>query len=202
MLNFHRIPGELTEYFKREIGDASIELVWLPDEDRLSPWFRFNDFDKGKGCFGICKWVHQALSVEVQGVVHNRSERIPYITPLNGNHGNPFHPGRWVVDMFVESDTCRRGKTRLKELDDWREGKIIHEVTDRDRLASEYAHDPLMYNAMKRYADDVGTETPSREEMVAMEKYAVERSAALEDKDQKDRKIARFYENRDTSEIL
>lgn len=202
MLTFHPVPGQITEYLKREIGDPDIELVWMPDEPRINKTFRFNAYDKGKGCFGICKWIRQSASTEYDGKMHHRTELVPYVTPLDGNHDMPLTPGRWLVDMYIESDVCRHGAARLKQVDDWREAKVVKELKERDDMAATYARDPLMYNAMKRLAEEMGTETPSREELIAMERHAIGRAQELEDKDQRDRKDSRFYANRSIEDLL
>ena len=201
-MQFVALPGELTNYIRRELGDDSLELVWMPDEERIDKRFRFNSKDTGVGCYGICKWVRQRFDCHVDGVHHLRSEKIPYVTPLNGNHGLPLTLGRWIIEEFAASDLCRKGAVRHEEIDEWRERKLLKETQDRDRMAKEMARNDLMYNAFKRVADEMGVETPSTEEMISYEKDAERRSDEIDERDLEVRKVARFHQNMDQEDML
>lgn len=201
-LNFISLPGEQTEYLRRETGNSNLEFVWLPDETRLNRLFRFNSRDRGKGCFGICNWVRQRVDSEIDGVKHTRSELIPYVTVLDGNHDKPFYPGRWCIDMLLEADTATRGVERKREVDDWREAKVVKDIRVRDTMAHDYANDQLLYNAMKRYAEDVGTEMPTREEMVKLEGNAIRRAEELDQADQRARRESRMNFGKSAEELL
>src|SRR3990167_5276377 len=116
----------LVDMLRRETGFQTLNMAWnpslhLPFHHRFGGWVV-----TGKGRYPFCQ--------DGVGYTHDFDVEV---YSLDGNHGRPLVPGRWLVHALAESDMGRHGSRRNADMDDIREERVAKKQREKKADASE-----------------------------------------------------------------
>jgi len=181
----HIIPDSyFVEMLREGTGNERLDLAWFPNMGTV---------DGQRGCWCVV-WpipFFRCANIKDQevGWVEDKSW---VVMALDGNHGNPRHPGSWVVEALNASDEKRHGRRALhQQMDDLREERVIAKQRLVDGMAAPMRSDD-MFKAMRKYAEEFGVELCSDQELKKMEEDAAAVKAQSVEEDLQERKEARL----------
>mgnify|MGYP003394808023 CR=1 FL=1 len=206
--NIVYVAGEIDDAI-RAIDD-NLRFVFLPNKNRASlktisddVHDEFNTKVGGYvGCFGVVHMVGTCGATQHDDSAVFHSNTIPYIIhKFDGQGGEPLKPGQWFRDAMFETDRCRLGPQRDRNVDDLAEKRVIEEKKKRDRFAYEQSHNDIMFNAFASAREELGF-TTDNEEMYGFEKDADAWARHQSNHDLVDRKAVRYMDHRSDEELL
>lgn len=174
-----------------EVGLKNLDLVFDFHKRRYP--------DNGLGCWKVTMRNRYFAPVPSDvGEVYASVEIDDEIFVLDGIHGTPITPGRWLIDALCESDKVRHPE-REDFIEEWREEKVAAKHRARKASAKEVAQDTMLYRNMKKFAEERGTSSLTTVELVELERQAIEKQAAVYEADLIERKKARMGKRGDAN---
>jgi hypothetical protein len=185
----------LVEMLREEIGESDADIVWFPHIPRMLYHPEHpNPQHRKLGCWGVTRTFNEMFGMDAGVGLVMHCTRIPSIIMLlDGNHGNPTEPGRWIIDAINESDECRHGRRyRQQQTDDLRVHREKNKQKTRKAVVDVMKYDEKLRKGFAAQAERLGV-SASDEEVLSMERAAAKVAQANADKDARELKQVRMY---------